>query len=401
MRVLFLTNEYPPNVYGGAGTHVDYLSRYLSKLVQVEVRCFGDQMRHAERLRVRGFSFNASELCCPRSLRSVFGALQRCLDFNTIGVDADIVHCHTWYAYFGGIVAKLNYGIPLVITVHSLELLRPWKGEQLGRGYDFTCWLEATTLRMADAVIAVSLETKRDILRLFGLPEHHVHVVYNGVDLDEYTPMQGVGTLRSYGIDPSQPYVLFIGRITRQKGMIHLVRAIRHFVAGLQVVICAGAPDTPEVEMEIRSAIARVQQLRQWRILWIQKMLDVRSKVELYSHASIFICPSIYEPFGIINLEAMACGTAVVASAIGGIKEVVVDGITGFLVPFRQSPDIPGPIDADQFELDLAVRVNTLMADAVLRQKMGTAGRLRAEGTFGWNVIARQTQELYKRLAEL
>jgi alpha-maltose-1-phosphate synthase len=401
MRVLFLTNEYPPNVYGGAGTHVDYLSRFLSKLIQVEVRCFGDQTWHAERLCVRGFSFNASELCCPRSLRSVFGALQRCLDFNTIGIDADIVHCHTWYSYFGGIVAKLNYGIPLVITVHSLELLRPWKGEQLGRGYDFTCWLEATALRIADAVVAVSMETKRDVLRLFGLPEHHVHVVYNGIDLDEYTPTQKVDALRSYGIDPSQPYVLFIGRITRQKGMIHLIRAIRHFVAGFQVVICAGTPDTPEIEMEIHSAIAEARQLHQQRILWIQKMLDVRSKIELYSHAAIFICPSIYEPFGIINLEAMACGTAVVASAIGGIKEVVVDGVTGLLVPFRQSLDIPGPTDSDQFELDLAVRVNTLMADAVLRQKMGTAGRLRAERIFGWNVIARQTQELYKRLSGL
>jgi|SRR6185437_5476215 len=402
MRVLFLTNEYPPNVYGGAGTHVDYLSRFLSRLIQVEVRCFGDQVRHADGLCVRGFgNKNASELCYPRSLRPVFGALQKCLDFNTFEMDADVVHCHTWYSYFGGIIAKLNYGIPLVITVHSLELLRPWKSEQLGRGYDFTCWLEAAALRAADAVVAVSAETREDVLRLFGLPKRRVHVVHNGIDLDEYTPARGVGTLRSYGIDSSQPYILFIGRITRQKGVMHLIRAIRHFVPGLQIVICTDAPDTPEIETEIRSAIAEMQRCHQWRILWIQKRLDVQSKVELYSHASIFICPSIYEPFGIINLEAMACGTAVVASAVGGIKEVVVDGVTGLLVPFRQSTEIIGPLDPDRFEVDLAARVNALMADAVLRQKMGTAGRLRAEKVFSWNIIAQQMQDLYRELVRV
>src|SRR5438132_2171035 len=189
----------------------------------VEVRCFGDQRFEKGNLKVTGFELDTANFTCPEPLKSAIGAVQRCIDFNTANIDADLVHCHTWYSYFGGIVAKLNYGIPLVITVHSLELLRPWKGEQLGRGYDFTCWLEATALRIADAVVAVSMETKRDILRLFGLPEHHVHVVYNGIDLDEYIPTQKVGALRSYGIDPSQPYVLFIGRITRQKGMIHLI----------------------------------------------------------------------------------------------------------------------------------------------------------------------------------
>ncbi|QQY10172.1 MAG: glycogen synthase [Candidatus Xiphinematobacter sp.] len=399
MRALFLTKEYPPNVYGGAGTHVGYLSHYLSKLMQIEVRCFGEQAWHAKGLCVRGFEEEgASEFSCPKSLRPIFGALQRCLDFNTSAIDADIVHCHTWYSYFGGIVAKLSYGIPLVVTVHSLELLRPWKSEQLGRGYGFTCWLESAALRMADAVVAVSTETKEDILRLFGLPEHRVHVVYNGVDLDEYTPTQGVSALQSYGIDSSRPYVLFIGRMTRQKGIIHLVRAIQHFVPRLQVVVCADAPDTPEIEAEIRSAIAKVQQQRLQRVLWIQKRLDVQSKRELYSHASVFVCPSIYEPFGIINLEAMACGTAVVASAVGGIKEVVVDEITGLLVPFRQSPDATGPLDPERFELDLAERVNALMKDEGLRRKMGTAGRRRAERMFSWNVIAQQTQDLYGKL---
>ena len=397
MKVLFLTKEYPPYVYGGAGIHVDYLSRYLSKFIQIEVRCFGDQLWQTDRLRVRGFDCKFHDLRCLKSLHPVFDALQQSLNFNAVGIHADIVHCHTWYSHFGGILAKINYNIPLVITIHSLERLRPWKSEQLGNGYDFTCWLEAIALKTADAVIAVSAETKQDILRLFGLSSQRIHVIYNGIDPDEYCPtLKKVDALESYGIVSSQPYVLFIGRMTRQKGIIYLIRAIRHFIPGFQVVICTNSPDTPEVEEEIRIAITTAQYHQ--RIIWIRQMLDVPSKVVLYSHAAVFICPSVYEPFGIINLEAMACGTAVVASAIGGVKEVVRDGDTGFLVPCRQRPDGSGLFDQEQFEFDLATRVNILMANSDLRQQMGAAGRLCAKRNFGWDAIARQTHSLYTTL---
>ncbi|HEX8281355.1 MAG TPA: glycogen synthase, partial [Chthoniobacterales bacterium] len=257
MKALFLTNEYPPHVYGGAGVHVDYLSRELAKLMPVEVRCFGAQDSTAGNLRVLGFELDASAFTAPKPLQSVFGAIRRCTDFNTTNIDADLVHCHTWYSHFGGILAKLNYGIPLVVTVHSLEPLRPWKREQLGGGYDFTVWLEKTALEMADAVIAVSGDTKRDLERLFDIRPERLHVIYNGIDLDEYRKVSTTVALQRYGIDPERPFVLFVGRITRQKGIVHLVRAIEHMDAGFQIVLCAGAPDTPEIAREMEDAVAR------------------------------------------------------------------------------------------------------------------------------------------------
>ncbi|MGZ5537838.1 MAG: glycogen synthase, partial [Chthoniobacterales bacterium] len=332
MKALFLTNEYPPYVYGGAGVHVDYLSRELAKLMPIEVRCFGDQNSSDGNLRVRGFGLDADAFTCPKPLRSVFGAVQRCTDFNTTNIDADLVHCHTWYSHFGGILAKMNYGIPLVITVHSLEPLRPWKREQLGGGYDFTVWLEKTALEMADAVIAVSAETKRDIDRLFEIHPERLHVIYNGIDLAEYRKVPTTDALKRHGIDSARPFVLFVGRITRQKGIIHLVHAIESMDAGFQIVLCAGAPDTPEIAREMEDAVQRANE-KHGSVIWIREMVDKPTVIELYSQAAVFCCPSIYEPFGIINLEAMACETAVVASAVGGIKEVVVDGETGFLVP--------------------------------------------------------------------
>ena len=361
MKPLLLTNEYPPNVYGGAGVHVDYLSRELARSMQVEVRSFGEQTASKGDLDVIGFGIDASKFTCPQPLASVFGALQRCIDFNTTNIDADIVHCHTWYTHFGGIVAKLNYGIPLVITVHSLEPLRPWKREQLGGGYDFTVWLEKTALEMADAVIAVSAETKADIERLFSIPPERLHVIYNGIDLDEYRRTDATAALDRYGIDRNQPFVLFVGRITRQKGIVHLVRAIEHMDAGFQIVLCAGAPDTPEIGGEMTAAVAAAQ-ARRPGVIWIREMVDKPTIRELYSHATVFCCPSIYEPFGIINLEAMACETAVVASAVGGIKEVVVDGETGYLVPLEQMSESPfEPKDPEQFARDLAAPINRLM----------------------------------------
>jgi glycogen synthase len=398
MKALFLTNEYPPHIYGGAGVHVDYLSRELAKSIEVEVRCFGDQTSLGTNPAVRGFELDASGYTCPKPLRSVFGALQRCLDFNTIKIDADVVHCHTWYSHFGGILAKLNYGLPLVITVHSLEPLRPWKREQLGGGYDFTLWVEKTALEMADAVIAVSNGTKADVERLFRVDPSRLHVIYNGIDLDEYRPTDRTDALVRHGIDPTRPYLLFVGRITRQKGIVHLARAIPFMDRDFQIVLCAGAPDTPEIAAEMKAAVTEAQAKR-GDIIWLEQMVDRETVHQLYANAAVFCCPSIYEPFGIINLEAMACETAVVASAVGGIKEVVVDGETGFLVPVEQMKESPfEPINPEKFERDLAARVNELMRNPELPKRFGRAGRKRAEEKFAWSTIARQTIKLYSEL---
>lgn len=400
MKTLLLTNEYPPNIYGGAGVHVDYLSRELAKLMEVEVRCFGEQKEDLRNLTVRGFGTGTPSMECPKLLQSPLGASRRCVDFNGAGINADLVHCHTWYTHLGGIMAKLNYGIPLVITVHSLEPLRPWKREQLGGGYDYSLWVEKTALEMADAVIAVSEETKRDILSLFNVSEERISVIHNGIDLSEYTATEEMGVVEALGVDPSRPYVLFVGRITRQKGIIHLVRAIRHLDPGFQVVLCAGAPDTPEIAAEMQQAVAAARNHHDG-IVWIEKMVSRPEAIALYSGASVFVCPSIYEPFGIINLEAMACGTPVVASAVGGIKEVVVEGETGFLVPLKQMTESPfEATDPEAFSADIASKVNRLMADPELAAKMGRAGRKRAEEYFGWDAIARKTERLYAKLLQ-
>jgi alpha-maltose-1-phosphate synthase len=398
VKVLLLTNEYPPHTYGGAGVHVEYLSRELARLMDVEVRCFGDQKGKSGRLTIRGFQVDDSRFHCPKPLRSTLGAVQRCTAFNTAGVDAEVVHCHTWYTHWGGILARKNYGIPLVITVHSLEPLRPWKREQLAGGYDFSLWVERTALEMADAVIAVSNETKADIARLFNVRGGRLHVIYNGIDLEEYRPTKSTDALRKFGVDSEQPYLLFVGRITRQKGIIHLVRAIEFMDKNFQVVLCAGAPDTPEIAREMRTAVEKARRARDG-IIWIDKMLDKRSVVQLYSHAAVFCCPSIYEPFGIINLEAMACETAVVASKVGGIKEVVMDGETGFLVPVAQMKESPfEPLHPEKFARDLAVKINELMREEKLRLRLGKAGRLRAEEKFSWRAIAKETKTLYECL---
>ena len=398
MKVCLLTNEYPPHIYGGAGVHVDYLSRELAKTIDVDVRCFGDQHFEKGRLKVTGYELDPSKFTCPKPLRSAFGAVRRCIDFNTTNIGADLVHCHTWYSHFGGMLAKTNYGLPLVITVHSLEPLRPWKREQLGGGYDFSLWVEKTALEMADAIIAVSNETKRDIERLFNVDSARVHVIHNGIDLDEYRKVAATDALKKYGVDPTKPYLLFVGRITRQKGIIHLVRAIQFMNRDFQIVLCAGAPDTPEIAKEMKAAVEEARAKRP-NVIWIEEMLDRQSTIQLYSHAAVFCCPSIYEPFGIINLEAMACETAVVASAVGGIKEVVVDGETGFLVPIEQMKESPfEPIHPEKFSRDLAERINQLMQDGQLREKFAKAGRKRAEENFSWSSIAQTTKKLYESL---
>ena len=402
MKSLFLTNEYPPTIYGGAGVHVDYLSRELAKLMEVEVRCYGKDSRESRidtaTLKAVGYGLDPSGYTAPKSLHSVFGAVQRGLDWNTTKIDADVVHLHTWYTHLGGILAKLNYGIPMVLTVHSLEPLRPWKREQIGGGYDFSCWVEKTAIEMADAVIAVSRETKDDVLRYFNVPPERVPVIYNGIDLDEYRPVTSTAALEKYGVDPRRPYVLFVGRITRQKGIVHLARAIQYMDPGFQVVLCAGAPDTPEIAAEMKEAVAAAQ-AKHGEVIWIEQMVTNPEKIELYSHAAVFCCPSIYEPFGIINLEAMACETAVVASAVGGIKEVVVEGETGYLIPLNQMGESPfEATHPEQFSRDLAERINQLMADPAKREAFGKAGRHRAEEIFSWRSIAAQVRDLYAEI---
>jgi starch synthase len=398
MNALLLTNEYPPNVYGGAWVHVEYLSAALSRLMAVEVRCFGEQALSGQNPSVTGYGADRHRYTCPESLKPVFDAIERDLRFNTDGIAADVVHCHTWYTHLGGILAKLNYGIPLVVTVHSLEPLRPWKREQLGGGYDFSCWIEKTALEMADAVIAVSEGTRKDLERLFQIDPSRLHIIYNGIDPAVYRPIDPTAALRRHGIDPAMPYLLFVGRITRQKGIIHLVEAIRHFEPGFQVVLCAGAPDTPEIAAEMKQAVEAIQTEREG-VFWIDSMVAREEVIELYSGASVFCCPSIYEPFGIINLEAMACETAVVGAHVGGIPEVVLDGETGLLVPLEEvDPVTYAPIDPARYARDLSRAINRLMSDEPLRTRMAKAGRKRVLEVFSWDSIAHQTHALYQRL---
>ncbi|MFB9056849.1 glycogen synthase [Mariniflexile ostreae] len=399
MKALFYTREFPPYVYGGAGVHVEYLADELAKLMDVDVRCFGDQTETSKNLTVKGYTddkpiFKDSD----DKLKSVFKTLSTCIDMNATPVDADVVHCHTWYAHFAGIVAKLCYGTPLVITTHSLEPLRPWKREQLGRGYDASSWIEKTAIEMADALIAVSKETKADVLKHFDVDESKVHVIYNGINLKQYVVTPETTTLDTYGIDQTKPYVLFVGRITRQKGIIHLVNAIKYIDPNTQIVLCAGAPDTPEIGKEMEHAVNEVKKSRK-NVIWIDKMITKDEIIQLYSHAGVFCCPSIYEPFGIINIEAMACETAVVASAVGGIKEVVVHGETGLLIPLEQQKEAPfEPIDPDTFSRDLANGINKVINDKALREKMAKNGRKRVEDYFDWVAIAKQVEDLYKSL---
>ena len=299
-----------------------------------------------------------------------------------------------------GYLAKKLYGVPFVLTTHSLEPLRAWKAEQLGSGYAMSSWMERTAILDADAIVAVSKGTKADILRAYpDVDPNRIHVIYNGIDLAEYQKTTETKALTDYGVDPAVPYVLFVGRITRQKGVTHLVDAISHLPADTQVVLCAGAPDTPEIAAELRDKVERARQHHP-RIVWIEKMVTKQEAIQLYSNARVFCCPSVYEPFGIINLEAMACRAPVVASATGGIKEVVVEGETGFLVPFEQDPITSFPRDPVTFAKDLADRIHQLLQDPEKCRRFGEAGRKRVEDIFSWTAIAHQTIGLYERLIE-
>ncbi|MEF8728882.1 MAG: glycogen synthase [Accumulibacter sp.] len=400
MKVLLLTREYPPYVYGGAGVHVEYLSGELARLMHVEVRSFGDQDTVVDGVRVKGFPFGKGSFAhVDKKLSGALDTFEANLETLSEQVDADIVHVHTWYAHLGGILAKTLYGIPLVHTVHSLEPLRPWKREQLGCGYDMSSWIEKTSLEMADAVIAVSEGTRQDILEHFDIDPAKISVIYNGINVDQYHPTDETTALEKYGVDPGKPIVLFVGRITRQKGIVHLVNAIHHINRDAQIVLCAGAADTKEVLHEMEMAIKRVRHEGFTNVVWIQEMVSKEEAIQLYSHATVFCCPSIYEPFGIINLEAMACRTAVVASAVGGIKEVVIDGVTGFLVPLEQLHVAPfEPVNPDLFSRDLAAAINKVLDDPELAESMAAAGQRRAREVFSWTSIAQQTKRLYDSL---
>jgi starch synthase len=394
-----MTREYPPNVYGGAGVHVEYLSRELAKKIDVEVHCWGDQCSDEGHLHVRGQQpwsaiANGTQAKYRTALEAMSLNLVQMEQLATI----DIVHTHTWYVSMAGFLAKKLFNIPFVLTTHSLEPLRAWKAEQLGSGYAMSSWMERTAILDADAVIAVSQGTKEDILRAYPeVDASRVHVIYNGIDLDQYQKTTETSALIKYGVDPSLPYVLFVGRITRQKGVTHLVEAIRYLPPHTQVVLCAGAPDTPEIAVEMREKVEEARALNP-RVVWIEKMVTKAEAIELYSHASVFCCPSVYEPFGIINLEAMACRAPVVASATGGILEVVVDGVTGYLVPFEQDPITKFPSDPEKFARDLAEKISQLLADPQKALQFGEAGRKRVEETFAWSAIADQTIKLYEQL---
>ncbi len=399
MRVGLMTREYPPNVYGGAGVHVEYLSRELAKSIEVEVHCWGKQHSDEGNLHVRGAE---PWPLLAEGTPAKFTAALETMSLNLAQMkplaQIDIVHTHTWYVSMAGFLAKKLFNIPFVLTTHSLEPLRAWKAEQLGSGYAMSSWMERTAILDADAVIAVSQGTRTDILRAYPeIDPSRIHVIYNGIDLQEYQKTSATDALVKYGVNPARPYVLFVGRITRQKGVTHLVEAIRYLPPDTQVVLCAGAPDTPEIALEMREKVAAAREYNP-NIIWIEKMVTKPEAIQLYSNSAVFCCPSVYEPFGIINLEAMACHVPVVASATGGILEVVVDGVTGYLVPFEQDPVTTFPSNPEQFARDLATRLNGLLENPAKAKQLGEAGRKRVEETFSWTAIAEQTIALYQSL---
>ncbi|PSM40285.1 glycogen synthase [Streptomyces dioscori] len=379
MRVGLLTREYPPDVYGGAGVHVEFLARELRPLTDLGVHCWGEGagggvVRHRPWPVLDGANDALRTFSVDLSMAA---ALE----------DRDLVHSHTWYANLAGHLAKLQYGIPHVMTAHSLEPLRPWKAEQLGGGYALSSWAERTAIESADGVIAVSGAMREDILGCYpSLDPARVHIVHNGIDTSLYRPDHGTDVLERLGIDTARPYVLFVGRITRQKGVPHLLRAVRDIDPAAQVVLCAGAPDTPEIDQEFRVLFEELSRVREG-VHWIPQMLPRPEVIQLLTHAAVFVCPSVYEPLGIVNLEAMACGTPVVASRVGGIPEVVEDGETGVLVS----------VDED-FETGLAQALDSVLGDAGAARRMGEAGRQRAVGEFGWDAVARRTVRLYEEI---
>ena len=431
MRIGLMTREYPPYVYGGAGVHVEYLSRELARTTEVDVYAWGeapDPIPPAIPNLTVHFQqpWDAISSGTDAKFKGALEALSLNLLQNLDLSKLDVIHTHTWYVAMAGFLAKKLYNIPFVLTTHSLEPLRAWKAEQLGTGYALSSWMERTAIDAADAIVAVSNGTKADILKAYpDVDPARIHVIYNGIDLQQYQYTPDTSALSKYGVDTTRPYVLFVGRITRQKGVTHLVDAIQHLPPGTQVVLCAGAPDTPEIAAEMRAKVERVRKFTPGsqpaavenfsddgghsiatgdptgtghNLVWIEQMVTKEEAIQLYSHCAVFCCPSVYEPFGIINLEAMACRAPVVASATGGILEVVVEGTTGHLVPFEANPETTFPTDPAQFAKDLAAKIVALLNDPAKAKAMGEAGRKRVEDHFSWTAIAAQTIALYKSL---
>ena len=405
MRIAILTNEYPPNIYGGAGVHVEYLTRELIRIEggnhSVEVLCFGDQSAREGNLSVTGVHPHFTIPTRDPKHAKFLDTMLRDLVMAGMLHDIDVVHCHTWYTHLAGCLVKQLTGARLVLTTHSLEPHRPWKVEQLGSAYNASSWVEKTAYENADGVIAVSESMREDVHTLYRVPYEKIRVIHNGIDLNQYKPTPDRSVLERYGVDPDRPFVLFVGRITRQKGIIHLVRAIKDMRPGVQVVLCAGAPDTEEIAREMKECVAEARKDSANPIIWVAQIVPKDDIITLYSQAALFICPSVYEPFGIINLEAMACGTPVVASAVGGIKEVVVHEKTGLLVPFDPvgGNDFE-PSDPARFAHDLASAVNSLLDDPEKLRRMGLRSRERVEHFFSWTSIARWTTDFYWDLVQ-
>ena len=392
MRVDVISREYPPHVYGGAGVHVTELVRAMRNSIDVRVRCFDEPVAEEG---TYGYTV-------PEDLREANAALGFLGADIRIAADvdgADLVHSHTWYANQAGNIAARLHGIPHIISAHSLEPLRPWKAEQLGGGYRLSSWMERDAYENADRIIAVSNGMRRDILRCYPqLDENKVVTIYNGIDTELWHPVDDPDTVRALGVDPDATTVIFVGRITRQKGLPYLLRAVRELPADVQIVLCAGAPDTPEIEREVRDLVSTLQAERE-AVHWISEHLPREQIMALLTAADVFVCPSIYEPLGIVNLEAMSCGTAVVGSGTGGIPEVVQDGVTGRIVPIEQVEDGTGtPIDPDKYVADLAATLNEVLADPDTARKYGAAGRERVEREFTWAQIADQTIALYQQV---
>ncbi len=397
LRVGLLSREYPPEVYGGAGVHLEYLARFLTEHVDVAVHCFGAPRQDPL---VAGTYEPWDELKGDAPHLAALRMMSADLAMVAAVEGVDVVHSHTWYANLAGHLAALCYGVPHVMTSHSLEPLRPWKAEQLGGGYALSTFCERTAAQAADAIIAVSQQMRTDVLAAYpAVDPDRVHVIHNGIDTDEYAPDHRTDVLERIGIDPDRPIVTFVGRITRQKGITHLLDAAAHLEAGTQLVLLAGAPDTAEIGAEFRSRIAGLDHAPA-DVIWVEQMLPRHEVIQVLSHSTVFVCPSIYEPFGLVNVEAMACEAAVVASAVGGIPEIVVDGETGILVPFEPGDDPFGsPADPQAYARDLAAAIGRLTGDPDHARALGKAGRERAVTAFSWSAVAQRTADLYRSVA--
>jgi starch synthase len=403
LNIAILTKEYPPHIYGGAGAHVEHLTRELGNLDggahEIQVLCFGDQEESAGKKRVTGIHAPQSIQVYDERHRTLVDTLERNGAMVGLLKQADVIHCHTWYTHLAGCLLREMLDAPLVLTTHSLELQRPWKREQLGTGYYASSWIEKTAYQNADGVVAVSAAMREDVHNLYHVALEKIALIYNGIDDDVFRPREDPDVLLSYGIDPARPYVLMVTRLTRQKGIVHFLEAAKYLGSGVQVVMCASAPDTQTFMEEVSGRFEEVRTRLGADIIWVEETVPTEDLVALYSRASLFVCPSIYEPFGITNLEAMACETPVVASAVGGIKEVVVDGETGRLIPFEAAgAENPEPKDPVRFAHDLASAVNDLLASPSTLKAMGVSARQRVQKHFSWRSIARQTLDFYQKV---